>query len=202
MLSATYITVSLLFWYLGLIPDLGTMRDRAQPGIKKNLYGVFALGWRGAATHWRRYQTAYLILAGLATPLVVSVHSVIALDFAVTLVPGYHSQIFPPYFVAGALFSGFAMVLTLAIPMRRIFSLYDLITEWHLDVMAKVMLSAGLVVCYGYLVEHFLSWYSGDRYEHYMIMNRMFGPFARAWWTMMIINTVGNPESVVLMGAS
>lgn len=187
---ATYITVSLLFWYLGLIPDLGTMRDRAKPGVKKYLYGIFALGWRGAATHWRRYQTAYLILAGLATPLVVSVHSVIALDFAVTLVPGYHAQIFPPYFVAGALFSGFAMALTLAIPMRRIFNLYDLITEWHLDVMAKVMLCAGLVVSYGYMVEHFLSWYSGDRYEHYMIMNRMFGPYAKAWWTMMVINVL------------
>ncbi len=185
---ATYITVSLLFWYLGLIPDLASMRDRAKSVSAKRLYGIFAFGWRGAATHWRRYQMAYLMLAGLATPLVVSVHSVIALDFAVTLVPGYHSQIFPAYFVAGALFSGLAMVLTIAIPLRRVFHLYDMITARHLDVIAKVMLTAGLVVNYGYVMEHFLIWYSGDQYERYMALNRMFGPYAQGWWIMMIIN--------------
>ncbi len=187
---ATYIIVSLLFWYLGLIPDLASMRDRAKSVTTKRLYGLFALGWRGAATHWHRYQMAYLILAGLATPLVVSVHSVIALDFAVTLVPGYHSQIFPPYFVAGALFSGLAMVLTIAIPMRRLFQLYDMITARHLNVLAKVMLAAGLVVNYGYLAEHFMIWYSGDEYERYMALNRMFGPYAQTWWIMMFINVL------------
>ncbi|MCW8193782.1 hydrogenase [Proteobacteria bacterium 005FR1] len=187
---ATYITVSLLFWYLGLVPDLGSMRDRAKTKLGRRIYGVFALGWRGAASHWRRYQTAYLLIAGLATPLVVSVHSVIALDFAVTLVPGYHSQVFPPYFVAGALFSGFAMVLTLTIPMRRIFRLYDLITSDHLEVMAKIMLAAGLVVIYGYVIEYFLIWYDGDEYHIYLAFNRMFGPYAPYFWGMMFINVL------------
>lgn len=186
----TYILVSLLFWYLGLVPDLASMRDRAKKPWVARVYGLFALGWNGAASHWRRHQTAYLLLAGLATPLVISVHSVIALDFAVTLIPGYHTQMFPPYFVAGAIFSGFAMVLTLAIPLRSIFRLKDLITIKHLDRMAKVMLVAGLVVNYGYLVEHFLVWYSGDEYENYMVLNRMFGAYAIAWWVMMAINVV------------
>lgn len=187
---ATYVIVSLLFWYLGLLPDLANMRDRAASRRRARLYGLFALGWRGAASHWRRYQSAYLILAGLATPLVVSVHSVIALDFAATLVPGYHSQIFPPYFVAGAIFSGFAMVLTLAIPMRHVFHLQELITLRHLDLMGKIMLTAGLVVSYGYVMEYFIVWYGDDRFERYMALNRMFGPYASAWWAMLVINVL------------
>lgn len=185
---ATYITVSLLFWYLGLIPDLASMRDRARSLRIKRIYGLLCFGWRGAASHWRRYQSAYLILAGLATPLVVSVHSVIALDFAATIVPGYHSTIFPPYFVAGALFSGLAMVLTITIPLRSWFHLHNLITARHLDLMAKLMLSAGLVVCYGYGVEYFLVWYGGDEYHRYVMLNRVFGVYDKAWWAMTFIN--------------
>lgn len=187
---ATYIIVSLLFWYTGLVPDLASMRDRAKSRTIKRIYGVLSLGWRGASSHWRRYRSAYLIMAALATPLVVSVHSIIALDFAVTLVPGYHTQIFPPYFVAGAIFSGFAMVLTITIPLRAWFQLHNLITARHLDMMAKLMLCAGLVVAYGYFMEHFLTWYAGDKFHHYMVLNRMFGPYAPAWWAMMTINVL------------
>jgi molybdopterin-containing oxidoreductase family membrane subunit len=161
----TYIIVSILFWYMGLIPDLATLRDRTDHRGKQILYGLFALGWRGEARQWRRFETAYLLMAGLATPLVISVHSVVSLDFSIGNTPGWHSTIFPPYFVAGALFSGFAMALTISIPLRAIFGLKDFITARHLDNIAKVMLVCGLLVAYSYLVEIFMAFYSGDRYE-------------------------------------
>jgi molybdopterin-containing oxidoreductase family membrane subunit len=187
---ATYLTVSLLFWYVGLIPDLGTLRDRAKSLAGRRIYGALALGWRGSALHWSRYRRAYVLLAALATPLVVSVHSVIALDFAVTLLPGYHSSIFPPYFVAGALFSGFAMVLTIALPLRSYYKLENLITVRHLDVIGKVMLAAGLLVTYGYAMEYFVAWYGGDLYERYVGVQRALGDYALAFWVMIAINVV------------
>ncbi len=185
---STYILVSILFWYQGLIPDLATLRDRARTRRTQLIYGFLALGWRGSIRHWRRYETVYLLLAGLATPLVVSVHSVISLDFAVTIVPGYHSTIFPPYFVAGALLSGFCMVITIAVPLRRAFRLDPYITERHFDVMAKVMLSAGMVVIYSYAVELFTAWYSGDPFERGMLVNRALGPHATLFWIMLAVN--------------
>ena len=188
---STYATVSLLFWYVGLLPDLGTLRDRARNRFARLIYGVMAMGWRGSARHWHRYQTAYLLLAGLATPLVVSVHSVVSLDFAVGIVPGWHSTIFPPYFVAGAIFSGFAMVLTLAIPLRAAFGLQDFITMRHLDNMAKVMLATGLIVGYGYLMEAFMAWYGQNPFEHYTtLQNRPFGPYAHTYWIMITCNVL------------
>src|SRR6266481_1269377 len=155
---STYGTVSLLFWFVGLIPDLATLRDRAITKPKQIIYGMLALGWRGSARHWHRYQSAYLLLAGLATPLVLSVHTVVSFDFAVAIVPGWHTTIFPPYFVAGAIFSGFAMVLTLVIPIRSIYDLKDFITDKHVDNMAKILLATGLIVAYGYTIEAFMSW--------------------------------------------
>jgi molybdopterin-containing oxidoreductase family membrane subunit len=186
----TYATVSLLFWFIGLIPDLATLRDRAENRWARYFYGMLALGWRGAANHWQRYETAYLLLAALATPLVVSVHSVVSLDFAVSLIPGWHSTIFPPYFVAGAIFSGFAMVLTLLIPLRKIYHLEDFITSRHLDNMAKVMLATGLFVAYGYLTEGFTAWYSGNPTERFWLFNRSFGPYGWAFWTLMLCNVL------------
>ena len=183
----TYGLVSLLFWYVGLVPDLATMRDRAS-GVKAKVFGVFALGWRGSAVHWHRHQTAYLLLAGLAAPLVVSVHSIVGLDFSVAIVPGWHSTIFPPYFVAGAIFSGFAMVLTLVIPIRALYGLKGMITLRHIDLSAKVMLATGLITCYGYLAETFFAWYSGNEYEWYMILNRMGGPYALWYWLLLFCN--------------
>ncbi|MFC4932924.1 NrfD/PsrC family molybdoenzyme membrane anchor subunit [Massilia sp. GCM10023247] len=188
---ATYLLVSLLFWYVGLIPDLGTLRDRAGRRGQRAAqvaYGLLALGWRGEARHWARYQSAYLLLAGLATPLVVSVHTIVSLDFAVGNTPGYHSTIFPPYFVAGALFSGFAMVLTLAIPLRAAFGLQDFITRRHLANAAKVLLATSWLVAYGYLAEIFTAFYSGDRYEIYMTLNRWTGPYAPVYWSMLTCN--------------
>jgi len=185
---STYLTVSLLFWFLGLIPDLATLRDRAQRRVPRFIYGMLAMGWRGSAVHWHRYEMAYLLLAGLATPLVVSVHTVVSFDFAVALVPGWHSTIFPPYFVAGAIYSGFAMVLTIAIPLRRLYHLEDLITDRHLRNMGVVMLATGMVVAYGYLMETFTAWYSGDVYEQYMMMNRMFGPYGYMYWLLILFN--------------
>jgi molybdopterin-containing oxidoreductase family membrane subunit len=185
---ATYITVSLLFWYMGLVPDMATLRDRATTHWRRLIYGGLSLGWRGEARQWHRYETAYLLLAGIATPLVVSVHSVVSLDFAVGNTPGWHSTVFPPYFVAGALFSGFAMVLTLAIPLRAAFRLHDFITERHLDLAARVMLATGLLVAYGYLVENFMAFYSGDEYEIYMVMNRLTGPYAPIYWLLIACN--------------
>src|SRR5262245_25046801 len=162
---STYATVSALFWYVGLIPDLATLRDRAKSRPWKIVYGIFAMGWRGAAAHWQRYETAYLLLAGLATPLVVSVHTVVSFDFAVGIIPGWHATIFPPYFVAGAIYSGFAMVLTLAIPLRAIYGLQDFITLRHLQNMAKIVLATSLIVVYGYSMEAFFAWYSANPYE-------------------------------------
>lgn len=183
----TYLTVSLLFWYLGLIPDLATMRDRAT-GLRAKLYGVFALGWRGDARHWDRHQRGYLMLAGLATPLVVSVHTVVSFDFAVAQIPGWHMTMFPPYFVAGAIYSGFAMVLTLIIPARRWLRLGDVITDNHLDAAAKLMLATGLVVAYGYASEIFFGWYSGDPSELSLVQSHLHGRSAPLFWTVVTLN--------------
>jgi molybdopterin-containing oxidoreductase family membrane subunit len=185
---STYLTVSLLFWYQGLIPDLASLRDRARLRRTKILFGILALGWRGSARHWQRYDQTYYLLAALATPLVVSVHSVVSFDFAVANVPGWHSTIFPPYFVAGALFSGFAMVLTIAIPLRVAYGLTGLITERHLDLLAKLMLASGLVVTYSYLMELFIAWYSANPFEQYVTLNRMFGPYGFLYWIYMLFN--------------
>jgi len=187
---STYATVSALFWYVGLIPDLAALRDRARSRPFKIFYGVLALGWRGAARHWDRYETAYLLLAGLATPLVVSVHTVVSFDFAVSVIPGWHSTVFPPYFVAGAIYSGFAMVMTLAIPLRAVFGLKDFITMRHLQNMAKVILATGLIVVYGYAMEVFFAWYSANPYESGMMWNRMTGPYAWAYWSLMLCNAL------------
>jgi len=185
---STYFTVSLLFWFLGLIPDLATLRDRATRRMPRFIYGMLAMGWRGSAIHWHRYEIAYLLLAGLATPLVVSVHTVVSFDFAVALVPGWHSTIFPPYFVAGAIYSGFAMVLTIAIPLRKLYGLEDFITLRHLKNMAIVMLATGMIVAYGYLMETFTAWYSAEIFERYMMMNRMFGPYGWMYWLLILFN--------------
>ncbi|MFI5340427.1 MAG: NrfD/PsrC family molybdoenzyme membrane anchor subunit [Candidatus Methylomirabilales bacterium] len=185
---STYATVSLLFWYVGLVPDLATFRDRAKHRLLQIIYGVLALGWRGSARHWHRYETAYLLLAGLATPLVVSVHSVVSFDFAVGIVPGWHTTIFPPYFVAGAIYSGFAMVLTLIIPIRKIYGLEDFVTARHLRNMANVMLATGLIVAYGYGMETFMAWFSGNVYEGYATWNRMTGPYAPIYWALILCN--------------
>jgi molybdopterin-containing oxidoreductase family membrane subunit len=185
---STYATVSVVFWYVGLIPDLATMRDRAVSKVKKVIFGVLSLGWRGASRHWHRYEVASLILAGLSTPLVLSVHTVVSFDFAVSLIPGWHATIFPPYFVAGAIYSGFAMVLTLAIPIRAAYGLEDLITMRHIDNMAKVMLATALIVGYGYAMEAFFAWYSAAPYERFMMWNRMFGPYGWSYWVLIFIN--------------
>jgi molybdopterin-containing oxidoreductase family membrane subunit len=187
---STYIIVSILFWYMGLLPDLATLRDRARKRWQQVSYGLMALGWRGDARHWQRFDSAYLLMAGLATPLVISVHSVVSLDFSIANLPGWHSTIFPPYFVAGALFSGFAMALTIAIPLRSIFSLQDFITQKHLSNMAKVMLACGLVVTYSYAVELFSAAYGDDRYEKFAMTNRMFGPYGWIYWAVLLCNIV------------
>jgi molybdopterin-containing oxidoreductase family membrane subunit len=187
---STYATVSVLFWYVGLIPDLATTRDRARNIWVKRIYGIVALGWRGSAMHWQRYEIASLLLAGLATPLVLSVHTVVSFDFAVSVIPGWHATIFPPYFVAGAIYSGFAMVLTLAIPIRAYYGLEDFITIRHIQNMAKVMLATGLIVAYGYSVEAFMGWYSANQYETFMISNRMFGNYWYMYWFLILCNGV------------
>ena len=192
---ATYIIVSILFWYMGLLPDLATLRDRSHKHWQRVSYGLLALGWRGDARHWHRFDSAYLLLAGLATPLVISVHSVVSLDFSFGIVPGWHSTIFPPYFVAGALFSGFAMALTIAIPLRRIFHLEEFITERHLSNMAKLMLACGLIVAYSYLAEIFTAFYSGDRFEVFTVMNRLTGPYAWIYWTVLACNVLA-PQAI------
>ena len=186
----TYFTVSLIFWFVGLLPDLATLRDRARHPVVKVIFGILAMGWRGSARHWSRHKFAYLLLAGLATPLVVSVHSIVSMDFAVAQLPGWHSTIFPPYFVAGAIFSGLAMVLTLLIPVRSYYGLKEFITARHLDVMAKLMLATGLLVAYGYLMEHFMAWYSADSHEAYVARNRMTGPYALQYYVMLACNVV------------
>ncbi len=186
----TYATVSLMFWFVGLIPDLATLRDRARHVLAKKLYGFLAMGWRGSAMHWHRYETCYLLLAGLATPLVVSVHTVVSFDFAVSVIPGWNPTVFPPYFVAGAIYSGFAMVMTLTIPIRKFYGLEDFITLRHLDNMAKVMLATGLIVAYGYMMETFMAWYSGNIFEMFVVMNRKTGPYAPLYWMLIACNVV------------
>ena len=184
----TYLTVSLLFWGLGMIPDLATFRDRAKHLVTKRIFGMLAMGWRGSAIHWERYEMASLMLAGLSTPLVLSVHSVVSFDFAISIIPGWHTTIFPPYFVAGAIYAGFAMVLTLMIPLRALYGLQDFITERHLDNMGKVMLVAGLIVAYGYFMEQFMAWYSASQYESFLMQNRMFGPYGIVYWALILCN--------------
>jgi molybdopterin-containing oxidoreductase family membrane subunit len=186
---STYGTVSLLFWYVGLIPDLATLRDRAT-GIAAYIYGGLALGWRGAARHWTNYEKAYMILAGLSTPLVLSVHTIVSFDFAVSILPGWHTTIFPPYFVAGAIFSGFAMVVTLMTVARWSLKLEHLITTQHLDNMCKVMLATGMIVGYAYGTEFFIAWYSGNPYEQFTFINRAMGPYWWAYWSMVSCNVL------------
>src|SRR5229473_7181755 len=185
---STYATVSLLFWYVGLMPDLATLRDRSQSPVGRVIYGMLAMGWRGSAHHWHRYETAYLLLAGLATPLVVSVHTVVSFDFATGIVPGWHTTIFPPYFVAGAIYSGFAMVLTLAIPMRKAYGLEGFITLRHLEQMAKVMLATGLIVAYGYFIEFFMAFYSGNKFDVFLAKQRLHGPYAPFYYALILCN--------------
>src|SRR5512134_246002 len=187
---STYLTVSLLFWYMGLIPDLATMRDRAKSRIRQILYGLGSLGWTGSNRHWSNYEKAYLLLAGLSTPLVLSVHSIVSLDFAVSQLPGWHTTIFPPYFVAGAVFSGFGMVLTLLIPLRSMCKLEDIITMRHIDVMCKVTLATGCIVSYAYIMEFIIAWYSGASMEKFHFMNRALGPMWWGWVMMMGCNMI------------
>jgi molybdopterin-containing oxidoreductase family membrane subunit len=190
---STYATISVVFWYIGLIPDLGTMRDKAENKFAQFAYGWASLGWRGSVKHWVRYETASLLLAGLATPLVLSVHTVISFDFAVALLPGWHTTIFPPYFVAGAVYSGFAMVITLAVPIRKFYHLEDLITIRHIDNMGKVMLTTGEIVAYGYGMEAFMSWYSASHWEFFMFWNRVFGPMGWSY-AMLITCNIAIPQ--------
>tara|TARA_A100001037_G_C15083613_1_gene605489 strand:+ start:50 stop:1474 length:1425 start_codon:yes stop_codon:yes gene_type:complete len=187
---STYFTVSLLFWYMGLIPDLATVRDRAKSVVRKFFYGLFSLGWTGSNRHWSNYEKAYLLLAGLSTPLVLSVHSIVSFDFAVSQLPGWHTTIFPPYFVAGAIFSGFGMVITLMVPLRTIFKLEDVITVRHVELMCKVILATGSIVGYAYGMEVFIAWYGGNPYEAYAFQNRAFGPYWWAYWIMISCNVL------------
>lgn len=185
---STYFLVSFMFWYMGLIPDLATLRDRAKTLLRKRILGFFAMGWRGGNRQWKHYEMAYLLLAGLSTPLVLSVHSVVSTDFATSILPGWHTTIFPPYFVAGAVFSGFAMVTSLAIIVRRVYRIEHVITLQHLENMAKIMLATGLMVGYAYSMEFFVAWYSGNIYELFAFINRAKGPYAWAYWTMITCN--------------
>ncbi len=186
----TYLTVSLLFWFMGMVPDLATLRDRTVNKWGRWIYGILALGWRNSARHWHHYQSVYFLMAALATPLVVSVHSIVSVDFSFGIVPGWHSTIFPPYFVAGAVFSGFAMVLTLMIPLRKFYHLEDFITKRHLENMAKLMLCVGLVVAYGYMMENFNSWFSGDPFERFNAIDRYSGAYAPLYWGLLFCNVV------------
>jgi len=192
---STYATISLLFWFIGLIPDLATLRDRSEHRAAQIVYGMLAMGWRGSTRHWARYEMAYLLLAGLATPLVLSVHTVVSFDFAIGIVPGWHTTIFPPYFVAGAIYSGFAMVLMLAIPIRKFYGLEDFITDRHLNNSAKVMLATGLIVAYGYGIEAFMGWYSGNRYDAFLLWNRLHGPYAFFYYLLLLCN-IGIPQAL------
>jgi molybdopterin-containing oxidoreductase family membrane subunit len=185
---STYATISAVFWYVGLVPDFATMREKATHPVPRKIYGLLAMGWRGSARHWKRYESLYLLLAGLATPLVLSVHTVVSFDFAVAIMPGWHTTIFPPYFVAGAIYSGFAMVLVLAIPIRKYYHLEALITMRHLQNSAKVMLATGLIVAYGYFFETFIGMYSGSTYERFMLENRWFGQYAPLYWSLILCN--------------
>ncbi len=187
---STYATISIVFWFVGLIPDLATLRDTAKNPVIRGLFGALAMGWTGSARHWKRYESAYLLLAGLSTPLVLSVHTVVSFDFAVGIVPGWHTTIFPPYFVAGAIYSGFAMVLVLAIPIRAAYGVSDFITEKHLDFAAKVMLATGLIVGYGYLMEFFTALYGGAQYDRFLVWNRLHGPYQLAYIGLLMTNIV------------
>jgi Ni/Fe-hydrogenase subunit HybB-like protein len=187
---STYGTVSLMFWFVGLLPDLATLRDRAKNRVQQVIYGILSMGWRGSAHHWHRYQSAYLLLAGLATPLVLSVHTVVSFDFAIAIVPGWHTTIFPPYFVAGAIYSGFAMVLTLAIPLRKAYGLEGFITMRHLDNMAKVMLATGLIVAYGYAIEFFMAFYSGNKFDVFLAEQRLHGPYSHFYFALILCNII------------
>ncbi len=188
---STYFTVSLLFWYVGLIPDLAALRDSSPTKLQRTIYGLFSLGWRGSGRHWHNYKIGYLLLAGLSTPLVLSVHTIVSFDFATGLIPGWHATIFPPYFVAGAVFSGFAMVITLIVPARKYLNLRDVITDRHLENMNKVILATGLIVSYGYMMEHFIAWYSGNEYEIWTFyVNRARGPYWQVYWLMIACNVI------------
>ena len=185
---STYATISAVFWFVGLVPDFATMREEATHPWAKKVYGILSLGWRGSARHWNRYESVYILLAGISTPLVLSVHTVVSFDFAIAILPGWHTTIFPPYFVAGAIYSGFAMVLVLAIPIRKYYGLEDMITMRHLQNSAKVMLATGLIVGYGYFFETFIGMYSGSTYERFMLHNRWFGPYAALYWSLILLN--------------
>ena len=187
---STYFTVSLLFWFTGLVPDLATLRDRAVSKTKQYVFGLLSLGWRGSARHWRNYEMAYLILAAISTPLVLSVHTIVSFDFATSVIPGWHTTIFPPYFVAGAIFSGFACVMTLLIIARWALNLHNLITIKHLENMNKIILVTGSIVGYAYATEFFIAWYSGNGYERFAFLNRAFGPYWWAYWTMITCNVI------------
>lgn len=187
---STYGTISLVFWFVGLIPDLASMRDNTQNKVLKFIFGGMAMGWRNSVRHWNRYETAYLLLAGLATPLVLSVHTVVSFDFSIGIVPGWHTTIFPPYFVAGAIYSGFAMVLVLAIPIRKFYDIEDLITQRHVENSAMVMLATGWIVAYGYGIEAFVNWYGGDPYESFLRWNRLHGPYAIWYYSLLFFNLV------------
>jgi Ni/Fe-hydrogenase subunit HybB-like protein len=187
---STYATVSILFWYVGLVPDLATLRDRATTRVRQVVFGILSLGWRGSHRHWLTYEKAYLVLAGLSTPLVLSVHTIVSFDFAVSVIPGWHTTIFPPYFVAGAIFSGFAMVVTLMVIVRKAFGLEHLLTIRHLENMNKIILATGSMVGYAYGMEFFIAWYSGNPYERFTFINRAFGPYSWAYWTMVSCNVL------------
>lgn len=187
---STYFTVSLVFWYIGLIPDFATLRDRTTSKLKKTIYSIFSLGWRHSSRHWQHYEKAYMLLAGFATPLVLSVHTIVSFDFAVSILPGWHTTIFPPYFVAGAIFSGFAMVVTVLVFVRKIFNLENIITLDHLEKMNKVILATGMMVGYAYGMEFFIAWYSGVQAEQFVFINRAFGPYAWAYWIMVSCNVI------------
>ena len=187
---STYFIISLTFWYLGMVPDLATMRDRAKSKVRKAIFSIFSLGWNGSNRTWSRYETVYMLLAGLSTPLVISVHTIVSMDFATSVIPGWHATIFPPYFVAGAVFSGFAMVLTLMIIARKVMDLEEYITVRHLEAMTKVIIATGMIVGMAYGTEFFMAWYSGNAYERYVFFNRALGPFKWAYWTMVSCNVI------------
>jgi len=187
---STYLTVSAVFWYIGLVPDFATLRDRTKSKIKKKIYGIFSLGWDGSHRTWHHYEILCLILAGLATPLVLSVHTIVSMDFATSVIPGWHTTIFPPYFVAGAVFSGFAMVLTLMIIARKVMNLENFITMGHIEAMTKVLIATGMIVGLAYGTEFFIAWYSGNEYERFAFINRATGPYAWAYWTMVSCNVL------------
>jgi len=188
---STYFSVSAVFWFVGLIPDFATLRDKSTNRIGKVIFAIVSMGWRGSNQHWHRYEQMYLLLAGLSTPLVLSVHSIVSFDFAVSIVPGWNVTVFPPYFVAGAVFAGFAMVITFALPIRKLYKLDHLITDRHMDWMAKILLATGLIVFYGYILEIFFSWYSGNFYEYKLLINTRFtGPYSWAYWMLIFCNGI------------